>query len=347
MPAPLADPSVRRIAYLRARVGLGDVLCTVPALRALRAARPDVRVAFATWVEMAPVLDRFRDYVDELLPFHGYPGIPDRPVDPEGLREFLRSAGRFDLVVQGYGDRPAANEVCEAMAAPLTGGFAAAGFTGDSPWYLPYPRHVHEVHRHLLLVEHLGVPVGADDALEFPLRAADEACLAGLSRVHRLRPGGYAVVHPGASSPSRRWPPERFAAVADGLADSGLRTVLTGVPGEEAVTAAVLRHARSRPVDLTASTSLGELACLLRDAALLVTNDTGTAHLAAAVGTPTVAVFLSGDPVRWAHRGPRHRVARAAVECSPCGHLSCPIDFRCAHGVAPEAVVDLAHGLLG
>jgi ADP-heptose:LPS heptosyltransferase len=87
---------------------------------------------------------------------------------------------------------------------------------------------------------------------------------------------------------------------------------------------------RARSTDLCGRTTLGGFAALLRGAALLVGNDSGPAHVAAAVGVPSVTVFLSGDPVRWAHPGARHRVARVQVECNPCPHLTCPIDHRCA-----------------
>jgi ADP-heptose:LPS heptosyltransferase len=83
----------------------------------------------------------------------------------------------------------------------------------------------------------------------------------------------------------------------------------------------------------------------LRDAALLVSSETGAAHLAAAVGTPAVMCFFSGDPVRWAHRG--HRIARVQVECNPCGHLDCPIDHRCAQRLTVGDVLDHARTLLG
>jgi ADP-heptose:LPS heptosyltransferase len=94
---------------------------------------------------------------------------------------------------------------------------------------------------------------------------------------------------------------------------------------------------RAPAVDLAGRTSLGGVAALLEGAALQVCSDTGAAHVAAAVGTPSAVVFLSGDPVRWAHPG--HRVARVPVECSPCRHLACPIDHRCATRLAPADVL--------
>jgi ADP-heptose:LPS heptosyltransferase len=336
---------VRRVALVRLRVGLGDLLCSVPAVRALRRARPDLRVTVVTWPEMAPVVDRMSSWVDDLLPFPGVAGIPERPPQPAAWEPFLAEAAgrRFDLALQCYGDNPAANRVAAALGAPLVGGFAPTGWTpppGSEDLHLRYPLGEHEVWRHLHLVERLGVPLaGGDGALEFPLHAEDEAAHAALLREHDLRPGRYAVLHPGASSPSRRWPVGSYAAVGDRLADEGLRVVLTGVEGERSVTAAV-RAAMTRPcTDLTGATGLGGLAALLRDSRVLVGNDTGSAHLAAAVRAASVTVFQPGDPRRWAHPGPRHRALVPDVACAPCPHLDCPIDFRCSRATTPEQVL--------
>ena len=160
-------------------------------------------------------------------------------------------------------------------------------------------------------------------------------------------PGRYAVLQPGTASTTRRWPVRRFAAVGDALAAEGLAVVLTGVPGEEEITAGVTAAMRAQATDLTGTTGLGWLAALLRDSALLVGNDTGSAHLAAAVGASSVTVFLPGDPLRWAHRGPRHRAVAADVACAPCPHLVCPIDFRCADSVSPADVLAAARSLRG
>jgi ADP-heptose:LPS heptosyltransferase len=348
---PLTDPAVRSVALVRLRVGLGDLLCSLPALRRLRAARPDLRVSLLTWPETAPVVARMGDAVDELLPFPGAEGIPERRPDPAGWAPFLAaaSARRFDLAVQQYGDRPAANAVTAALGARLAGGFAPTGWTpppGTERLHLRYPVQLHEADRHLRLFEHLGLPPG-EEPMSFPVTPDDEAEHAATLARHALAPGGYAVLHPGASSPTRRWPVARFAAVGDGLAGDGLRVVVTGGAGERALGAALTAAMRAPAVDLTGATGLGGLAALLRDAAVLVGNDTGSAHLAAAVGARSVTVFLPGDPVRWAHRGPRHRAVVADVPCAPCPHLECPIDFRCATSVAPGRVLRAARELVG
>jgi ADP-heptose:LPS heptosyltransferase len=349
---PLADPAVRRVALVRLRVGLGDLLCSMPALRRLRQARPDVRVSLITWPEMAPVVERMGDTVDELLPFPGTAGIPERTPDPGGWPAFVAAAGerRFDLALQVYGDRPAANRVTAALGARLVGGFAPTGWrppAGAEELHLRYPGELHEVQRHLRLFEHLGLATAGDAPMSFPVWPADEVEHAETLARTGLVPGGYVVLHAGASSPTRRWPAERYAAVGDALAADGWDVVLTGVPAEREVSAGVRARMRAPAIDLTGATSLGGLAALLRDCAVLVGNDTGSAHLAAAVDARSVTVFLPGDPVRWAHPGPRHRAVVADVECAPCPHLVCPIDFRCAASVRPRDVLAAARGLLG
>lgn len=339
--APLDD--VRSVALLRARTGLGDLLCGVPALRALRARLPEAEIVLITYPEMAPVVARMGAYVDALLPFPGWEGIPERPVDHGALPGFLAAARarRFDLALQAYGANPAANAATAALGARRSGGFLVPGAARDPDLdvHLPYPEHRHEIDRHLDLMALLGAPA-CGRRLEFPLTGADRAEAAALAL-----PAPYALLHPGATSASRRWPVERFAAVADALADRGLHVVLTGVASERALVAAVRAAMRAPAADLSGRTSLGGMAAMLAGAALLVASDTGAVHLAAAVGTPSVAVFLSGDPVRWAHPGP-HRVARVQVECNPCRHLICPIDHRCATSLPPAAVVAAADELL-
>jgi len=337
------------IALVRARVGLGDLLCTVPLLRALQARLPQARVVLVTYEEVRPIVERLEPRV-ELLPFPGWPGIPERPPDAAALPGFVAAAraARFDLALQVYGANPAASELTAALGARRTGGFFVPGALRAAPdlaTHLPYPLHAHEVSRHLALAAHLGAPPAGGEGLAFPIGAGDEAEAAGVRAAAGLD-GPYAVVHPGATSPSRLWPAERFAAVADALAARGLGVAVTGVPGEEGLVRAVTAAMRAPAADLCGRTRLGGYAALLRDAELLVANDTGSAHLAAALGVPSATVFLSGDPVRWSYADPQHAVARVQVECNPCHHLTCPIDHRCAAQLSVGQVLSAAERAL-
>lgn len=337
---------------LRLRVGLGDLLCSAPALRALRAFRPDLDLTLVTWPEMAPVVERL-GCVDRLLPFPGFAGIPEREPDAAGWEPFVARARerRFDLALQCYGDNPAANAVAQAVGARLVGGFAPTGWAppeGTEGLHLRYPVEEHEVRRHLLLMQHLGVRLPEDAGrLELPVTAEEEDAHRRLLTEWALEPRGYAVLHPGASSPSRRWPLESYAEVARRLQADGLRIVLTGSEGEGALTTRLAEKASVPALDLGGRTDLPALALLLRDSAVLVGNDTGTAHLAAAVGARSVTIFQPGDPRRWAHRGSRFRALTPGVPCAPCPHLECPIDFRCSRATTPERVVGAARELVG
>jgi ADP-heptose:LPS heptosyltransferase len=162
----LLDAPPTSVALVRLRVGLGDLLCTVPALRALRAHLPRAHIALVTWAEMAPVVERMRSWVDELVAFPGDPGIPERPPDKAAIEPFYAAMRerRWDVALQAYGARTAANAVTTRFGARHTGGFFVPGeWDGDLRTHLPYPVHLHEIHRHLALLEHLGVPPGDPD----------------------------------------------------------------------------------------------------------------------------------------------------------------------------------------
>jgi len=351
---PLRDPDIRRVALVRLRVGLGDLLCSAPALRELAAFRPDVEVTLITWPEMAGVVERL-GHVHELLPFPGAPGIPERVPDPAtwpaAWEAFTAAAAerRFDLALQAYGDNPAANRVAAALGARRAGGFAPTGWEPDRDpgLHLRYPVTEHEVRRHLLLLERLGLPLGPDSGrMEFPVTAEEERAHHARLAAQGLREGEYAVLHPGASSPSRRWPVASYAEVAGRLAATGLTVVVTGSASERPLVDALRAEASVPVLDLCDRTDLVGLALLLRDAAVLVGNDTGTAHLAAAVEGRSVTVFQPGDPRRWAHRGPRSRALTPGVPCAPCPHLDCPIDFACSRATTPDRVMGAVRDLL-
>jgi ADP-heptose:LPS heptosyltransferase len=147
------------------------------------------------------------------------------------------------------------------------------------------------------------------------------------------------VVHPGARLPSRRWPVERFAQVASGLAAEGWPVLITGSPAEAEVTGALAAMLGKSACDLTGKTTLGGLAALVADARLLVCNDTGLAHVASAVRTPAVIVASGSEVARWAplNRG-LHPVLHDDPPCRPCVHAVCPTGHECARAITAEQV---------
>lgn len=344
MSAPAAiDGPVRRIVVLRALV-LGDMICAVPALRAIRRAWPQARISLLG-------LPASRDYlarlacVDEWLPFPGWPGLPEHAVDVHALPGFLTAmqAMDWDLAIQLHGSGQVVNSLVALLGARASAGFHAGGAFvpgDDATRYCAWPEHGHETHRLLALCEHLGLPLDGD-ALEFPLCRDDDDALR-VAWPDWSASMGYACVHAGAQLPSRRWPLARFAAVAQALHDEGLTVVLTGTAGERELTAELggLLAARGVPhVDLVGRTSLWTLGALLRRARVLVCNDTGVSHIAAALKVPSVVVSCGSDAERWAPRNRAlHRVLAAPAPCRPCGHAICPVGHLCAQALSVAAV---------
>lgn len=145
---------------------------------------------------------------------------------------------------------------------------------------------------------------------------------------------------PGAEfGPAKRWPPVRFREVITAVNQQmACRWVILGT-GADSNVAAEMSRDYSNVEDLTGKTSLAELIRTLKSLSALVTNDTGTMHLADFLGTPLVAIFGSTEPALTGPRGPKSKVIRQQVECSPCFLRDCPIDFRCMREVSTEAVV--------
>jgi ADP-heptose:LPS heptosyltransferase len=297
---------VTEIAVVRA-LNLGDMLCAVPALRSLRAWSPDATITLIGLPWAHTIVERFPMYLDRFLPFAGFPGIPEVPLEPERV---LRSIGelrrrRWDLVVQLHGAGTSINEFVALLGGRRHAGFLPPGQSAptaheDDVW-LTYPDRGSEVDRLLALAVALGGP--DERHLEFPVTDHDHAELAGVLSDPTALPRPYAVIHPGGSTPGRRWPAERFAVVADELAEHGLAVALTGTIGEASLVAETASRMRSKALALAGRTSLGAVAALIHRARIVVTNDTGISHLSAAIGTDSVTIFSASDRERWAPVG--------------------------------------------
>ncbi|MBW8848077.1 MAG: glycosyltransferase family 9 protein [Burkholderiales bacterium] len=348
---PFADihGPVRRIVVLRALM-LGDTLCAVPALRAIRRAWPEAHIALLGLLASRELASRL-PYVDEWIPFPGWPGLPEHPADIGALPGFLAAMqGRgWDLAIQLHGSGQLTNPLVALLGARHCAGFHVDGGYGpDAALSCRWPEQGHEVQRLLALCRHLGLPVDSE-ALEFPLRPEDDAALrqAWAGKDEGLP---YACLHAGAQLPSRRWPLARFAAVAEGLHDHGLSVVLTGTASEKPLVAGLseLLAARGLPhVNLAGRTSLWTLGALLRGARLLVCNDTGVSHIAAALKVPSVIVSCGSEAQRWAPADSRlHRLLAKPAPCRPCAHAECPIGHPCATALEVPEVLHAVSELL-
>jgi ADP-heptose:LPS heptosyltransferase len=301
-----------RIAIFRA-LNLGDLLCAVPAFRALRRAFPGAHIALISLPWAQAFVDRFPAYLDEFITFPGWPGLPEQPLDPIRTVQFLQDmqARRWDVVLQQQGNGTLVNAMLALFGAGAVGGFHPTGhperFVPQPDLFMPYPERDHEIKRHVRLMTFLGIP-DQGYALEFPLTEADRAAARQLQERHNLTPGHYVCMHVGGVS-GRRWPAANFARVGNALAECGLTMVLTGTPNELPVVQEVREQISYPTVSVVGETSLGTLSALLRESALLVSNDTGVSHVAAASAVPSVVVFTSADPAEWAPLdSARHRV---------------------------------------
>jgi len=323
------------IAVFRA-LQLGDLLCAVPALRALRHGYPQAHITFIGLPWARELASRLRAYVDQFIAFPGFPGMPERAPDAAALPEFFRAMRErgFDLAIQLHGSGELSNPITALIGARAMAGYYRAGhWCPDAERYYEWRDDQHEVLRWLSLMQRLGIEARGTQ-LEFPLHEADWYEWRGL-RLHN-----YAVIHPGSQLASRRWLPERFAEVGDALAAEGLRIVLTGTASERALTARVQSAMREPALDLAGRTSLGALAAVVARARLIVCNDTGISHIAAATGTPSVVIACGSDPRRWAPLNRElHRVLAAPVACRPCAHRACPIGHPCALEVSAREVI--------
>lgn len=330
---------MNRIGVFRA-LQLGDLLCSVPALRALRAGYPDAHVTLIGLPWARVLIERYPALLDDFIAFPGAPGLPEREPDvtaAAGFADTLRERD-FDLLLQMHGSGGVTNPLLETWCARRLVAFhTAADSVDDGRCYLAWDEHESEVLRQLrLAVAAGGVPCGT--ALEWPVTAEDRRDAAALLGTADR---DYACLHPGARYPSRRWPVERYAAVADALARHGCRIVITGTEDERPLTQALAARIAHPVTDLTGRTTLGSLSAVVAGARLVVCNDTGLSHVAVAVGTPSVVVSSGSDVARWRPLDElRHRTLAHAPACRPCMHTVCPTGHECARAITVEQVLE-------
>ncbi|HEY0878050.1 MAG TPA: glycosyltransferase family 9 protein [Zeimonas sp.] len=340
------DAEVRRIAVFRA-LQLGDMLCAVPALRALRHRYPQAQVTMIGLPSCAWFAHRFAHYVDDWLDFPGAPALPEQAPRSALLPAFFAEARarRFDLALQLHGSGERTNGIVRLLGARRTCGFTPPGASADGGGggFVRWPEEGSEIERLLRLVDHLGI-ARQGRSLEFPIEEQERQNWRRLARRHSLDPARLVLVHPGARFASRRWPTERFAEVADRLASHGWQIAITGSADEIDLAASVRRAMRTVAVDLSGATTLGELAAAIDDCRVLVCNDTGVSHLAVAVGARSVVVGSGSEIRRWRPLDRSlHPMLAADLPCRPCSEPVCPYaGHPCASAIEVDPVFALA-----
>jgi heptosyltransferase-1 len=304
-----ANPQIERILIVRLSA-MGDVLHTIPAVQALREAFPQAMIGWLIeerWTELlcAPGSPR-----------RG-PRSPQRPlvdwVHTVNLREWRKSLfalstaqqiarvwndlreTHYDIAVDLQGAIRSAI-LARWSGAPAVWGVADPRESPATLWYRHQviARGTHVIQQNLSLAEAIARQTFALPSLELPRDSRSE------ERVKELLAGSaageFAIINPGAGWGAKRWPPERYGAVAKALAESGIRSVINYGPGEEDLARAVADSSGGAAVQVRCSIS--ELIALTRRAKLFVGGDTGPMHLAAALRVPVVAIFGPTDPAR-------------------------------------------------
>jgi ADP-heptose:LPS heptosyltransferase len=291
--------SIRKVVVLRARK-LGDLMCAIPSFRALRAFLPhaDITLVGLPWAR--EFVSRFTGYINDFVEFPGYPGVPDRELDISRVPEFIfrvQSSG-FDLAFQLHGSGEHVNDLVELFGAKQIIGFAKEPSRfGPKGTSIRYPRHVPESWRLLLLLRSAGIPLRGDH-LEFPVWGRDSATARTVLTDSGMGVGRYICIHPGSAS-ATSWRPHYFGQVGEHFSRLGYHVVITGSESESELARQVARQMSSLPIIITGKTSLGSLAAILQESRLLVCNDNGISHLAAALRVPTIVVVSEYSRTQW------------------------------------------------
>jgi len=312
---------------------LGDVVLSLAALRDVRAAFPRARLS---------VLAR-----PSVAGFYGALPEVDETLESRGVRADARLLrGRCDAVVL------LTNSFGSALSAwlarvPERWGWATDGRGGLLTRAAPPPERLrgqNQLYYYRAMLSAVGL--ATSDPPRSALACPPEWSARGAELLGG--PGPWIGLAPGAQFGSaKRWLPERFAAAAQGLAgEEGAGVAVLGGAGERALAARIAPLLDAPGVDLCGRTTLPELVGVLARLRLLISNDSGPMHVAAALGTPVVGVFGPTDWRETAPVGASHRLVREPVHCSPCLLRECPIDHRCMTRLTAERVADESRALL-
>lgn len=337
LPAGVSPQDLKPFRILiRSSNWLGDAVMSVPAIRAIKAGRPDARVTIAAPENIAPIWKLVPE-VDAIIPLRGSRLL--------SVVRLLRREPSFDVAILFP------NSLRAALETWLSGIPRRVGYRGHwRRWLLnqivPVPRKPGPPEHHSLRFLRIARECGSDKFNDRSL-AGVQYSTSNVQMAINRQPIKIGLC-PGAEyGPAKRWLPERFAQAAEKIgAYSSVQWALFGTARDatagEQIAAALGDHCLNR----IGQTTLDQLIDELRQCRLLLTNDTGTMHLAALLGVPVVAIFGSTEPRLTGPLGDGHIILRHHVECSPCFLRECPIDFRCMKAVSTQEVADAVLSIL-
>jgi lipopolysaccharide heptosyltransferase II len=314
---------------IRSSNWLGDAVMSVPAVRAIKKGRPDAHVTILVQKKIAPMWKLIPE-VDEIL------SLPNK-----SLFSALRLIGRkerFDVAILFPNSLRAA---LEAWRIPRKVGYRGHGRAWLLNQIVREPRHPGPPEHHATRFLRIAADCGADVDL---VRDVNQA----LPQTSKVNDQQFLGLCPGAEyGPAKRWLPERFAEAAAAIsAQSKTKWILFGTEKDKAIGETIATALGDNCSNRIGQTTLDQLIEEMRGCRALLTNDTGTMHLAALLGVRVVAIFGSTEPALTGPLGNGHIILRRHVECSPCFLRKCPIDFRCMKEIAVPEVVNAVMSIL-
>ncbi|MEJ2685377.1 MAG: lipopolysaccharide heptosyltransferase I [Candidatus Sulfobium sp.] len=318
---------------------LGDVVHSLPFLNSLRSCFPKSEIHWVIakglegLLEGHPMIDGLIIINKDMWKKISRTGQTLREI--RALFRRLRDGG-YDMVIDLQG-LLRSGLITASTGAPLRIGFAEAR-EGSTLFYsrrVGTGRNMHAVERYLEVAHELGCNSG-DVIFPFPLVKS------GLKRIKELKTSlrDYVVLVPGARWDTKVWPAESFGRLASMLP---LKSVVVGNGKDVAIADRIVGMAGGKTVSLAGRTTLAELIEVMRDARMVVSNDSGPMHIAAALNVPVAALFGPTSPERTGPYGKGHVIIRSERECSPCFRKRCR-DFRCMAEISPEAVFGKIRG---
>jgi heptosyltransferase II len=315
---------------IRSSNWLGDAVMSVPAVRAIKTGRPDAQITIAAPSKLAAIWKLIPE-VGAIIP------LPGKSIF--ATTRLLRGHGSFDVAILFP------NSLRVALEAWLGGVPRRVGYLGHSRGWLlnqiiresPQPNPIeHQSNRYLGIARWCGAQTS-------------DIQIAALNRPSTIDYQPLKIgLCPGAEyGPAKRWLPERFAEVAATVgAQAPVQWIFFGTNNDVAIGAQIAKNVGDSCINRIGQTTIEQLIDELRECRLLLTNDTGTMHLAALLNVPIVGIFGSTEPGLTGPLGNGHIILRHHVECSPCFLRECPIDFRCMKAVSVQEVTDAVLSIL-
>jgi len=323
---------VERVLFIRPG-GIGDAVLLISAIQALKKTYPYCQIDILAEKRNSQVFSLYR----EIRRVYRY----------DNLAEFLSVfKTQYDVVIDTEQWHRLSAIFARLIRSQRKIGFATNERTKMFTTAVLYSHNNYETESFFNLLQSLEIvppPSLTTPFLDIPASVRSSSELLGSDI------GKYVVLFPGASIPERRWSADRFSALAGKLAEQQLGVVIVG-GGEDYDSGETIAESVKNAVNLAGETSLLETASILKDAALLISGDSGVLHIGVGLGIPTVSLFGPGIATKWAPQGMSHRVINLDLPCSPCTQFGttppCPIGAKCLHDISVSMVFSAAQDLL-